>query len=102
MQDTWLAELTRILKPRGVLLLTIYGKAARTSLDEDGQKMLQINGFVHRRSRKLKGLAPDWYQTSWHSREYVVSRLSPRFSEIRYSEIPDGQQDIVVGRRASP
>lgn len=99
MQDVWLTELRRIMKPGGVLLITVYGMAAAKVLDAEGQRMLQIQGFVHRRSRKLRGLVPDWYQTSWHSREYVLARLSAWFGDIRYYVVPDGQQDVVVARK---
>ena len=98
MQDAWLAELRRVLQPGGALLLTVYGATASSGLDSDGKRMLQESGFVHRRSQKLKGLVPDWYQTSWHSREYIVERLAREFEDIRYYVIPDGLQDFVVGR----
>jgi ubiquinone/menaquinone biosynthesis C-methylase UbiE len=100
MQDIWLAELSRILKPGGVLLVTIYAKAASKGLDAEGQRTLQTQGFVHRRSQKLRGLVPDWYQTTWHSREYIVNRLSAWFGDIRYSVVPDGQQDVIAARKA--
>jgi ubiquinone/menaquinone biosynthesis C-methylase UbiE len=51
MQDIWLAELSRILKPGGVLLVTIYAKAASKGLDAEGQRTLQTQGFVHRHSK---------------------------------------------------
>jgi ubiquinone/menaquinone biosynthesis C-methylase UbiE len=100
MQDIWLAELNRILKPGGVLLLTVYGEAARKGLDAEAQKMLQTQGFVHRHSQKLRGLVPEWYQTTWHSREYIVNRLSAWFGDIRYCVVPDGQQDVITARKA--
>jgi SAM-dependent methyltransferase len=100
MQDLWIGELRRILKPGGVLVLTVHGKNAAEGLDDDGQKTLHATGFVHRRSRKLKGLVPDWYQTTWHSREYIVARLSQCFGDVRYYEVPDGWQDVVAGRKS--
>ncbi|MBZ5594526.1 MAG: class I SAM-dependent methyltransferase [Acidobacteriia bacterium] len=99
MQDIWLAELSRILKPGGVLLLTVYGTAATKGLDAEGQRTLRDHGFVHKRSQKLKGLVPDWYQTSWHSREYILDRLSAGFEDVRYRVIPDGLQDVVVATK---
>jgi SAM-dependent methyltransferase len=99
MQDLWLAELNRVLKPGGVLLLTIYGASAIATLDAEEQRTLRTGGFVHKRSQKLKGLVPDWYQTTWHSREYMVERLSAAFEDIRYREVPDGVQDIIVARK---
>jgi SAM-dependent methyltransferase len=101
MQDIWLAELSRILRPGGVLLLTIYGEASRKGLDSEGQSVLQAKGFLHRRSQKLRGLVPDWYQTTWHTRKYIVNRLSAWFGDVRYFAVPDGAQDVVGARKAS-
>ena len=99
MQDLWIQELNRILKPGGVLLLTIYGKGATDGLDEEGHRALQAGGFLHRRSQKLRGIVPDWYHTTLHSREYMVERLSRWFGDVRYQVVADGLQDIVAGRK---
>jgi SAM-dependent methyltransferase len=99
MQGLWLSELRRILKPGGVLLFTIYGASAIATLDAEDQRVLQTRGFVHKRSQKLKGLVPDWYQTSWHSREYILNRLSADFEDVRYRVVPDGLQDVVIARK---
>ena len=102
LQDAWLAELDRVLIPGGVLFITVHGDAAAQSLDPSGRETLRTRGFVHQRSRKLRGLMPDWYQTTWHSKDYIVSRLSARFTDIRYHVVPDGMQDIVVARKTVP
>lgn len=99
MQDSWLAELSRLLAPGGVLLLTVHGDRAADALDPDGRATLQTSGFVHRRSRKLKGMVPDWYQTTWHSREYIERRLATWFDDIRYEALPGGMQAIVLARQ---
>jgi ubiquinone/menaquinone biosynthesis C-methylase UbiE len=101
MQDMWLPELKRILKPGGLLLVTIHGKAATKGLDREGERVLRTRGFVHRRSQKLRGLVPDWYQTSWHSREYIVNRLSEYFGDVHYHVVSGGSQDVVMARRAA-
>lgn len=100
MQDLWLKELSRVLKPGGVLLLTIYGTVATQILDVREQQRLQADGFIHKRSEKLKGFVPDWYQTSWHSSTYMIDRLEKAFREVRYCPVPDGIQDIVMARKA--
>jgi ubiquinone/menaquinone biosynthesis C-methylase UbiE len=99
MQNSWLVELKRILKPGGVLLLTVFGTAAAKHLDLEGKKRLMEVGFVHRRSKKLKGIVPDWYQTSWHSQEYIRNLLSRGFVDIQFRVIPDGLQDFVLARK---
>ena len=101
MQDLWLAELSRVLKPGGVLLLSVHGEEAAKELDGEGRETLERAGFLHRRSRKLKGMVPDWYQTTWHSREYIIERLSRWFDEMRYDVVPDGLQDFVLGKKLS-
>ena len=53
---------------------------------------------MHQRSRKLSGIVPDWYNTSWHSRAYIVARLDAMFSDVRYTVVPDGIQDLVAAR----
>jgi len=98
MQDLWLAELSRLLVPGGVVLLTVHSDLAVKVLDAAGRAALRTAGFVHRRSRKLRGIVPDWYHTTFHSRDYIVQRLAPRFEDVRYETVPDGIQAIVMAR----
>jgi SAM-dependent methyltransferase len=100
MQDLWLAELSRVLKPAGVLLLTFHGPSAARNLDVTGQTTLGATGFLHRTSTKLKGMVPDWYQTSWHSPEYIVRRMAIWFDDVFYEPVPDGLQDFVIAKGA--
>jgi SAM-dependent methyltransferase len=98
MQDLWLAELSRLLAPGGVVLLTVHSDLAARVLDDPGRAALQAGGFLHRRSRKLRGIVPDWYHTTFHSGDYIVQRLTPWFEDIRYETVPDGIQAIVMAR----
>ena len=98
MQDLWLAELGRLLAPGGVVLLTVHSGLAAKVLDEEGWAALQTAGFVYRRSARLRGIVPDWYHTSFHSRDYIVRRLASRFEDVRYETVPDGPQAIVMAR----
>jgi len=98
MQDLWLAELSRLLAPRGVILLTVHNALAAEVLDAAGRAELLAAGFVHRRSRKLRGIVPDWYHTTFHTRDYLLRRLAGRFDEVRYETVPGGPQAIVMAR----
>jgi SAM-dependent methyltransferase len=101
-QDRWLAELARLLTPGGLLILTVHGLRASKVLDLQGLARLESTGFVHRRSRKLEGIVPDWYHTTWHSERYIVDRLSAQFEVVRYRDTAGGQQAFVMARRRLP
>ncbi len=98
LQNVWLAELRRILRPQGIIILTVHGRRAASTLNPQAATELVRNGFLHQRSGKLAGLVPDWYHTSWRSEEYIVGRLSALFADVHYTVIPDGIQDLVSAR----
>lgn len=99
MQDMWLLELRRVLNPGGILLLTVHGeRAANALLDSDGWNTLRAVGLVHRTTRKLTGIVPEWYNTTWHSQQYIVARLRLLFNDVRYTVVPEGKQDIVLAK----
>lgn len=97
MQDMWLLELRRVLRPEGILLLTVHGeRAANGCLNAEGLKTLRTEGLVHRTTRKLSGIVPEWYNTTWHSQQYIVGRLRSLFTDVRYTVVPESMQDIVL------
>jgi SAM-dependent methyltransferase len=98
MQDAWLRELRRILKPGRLLILTVHGRNATRHVTPEDLKTLNTVGFLHKKSRKLAGIVPEWYHTTWHSRDYIVNRVSRWFQIASYCEIPDGLQDVLVCR----
>jgi SAM-dependent methyltransferase len=79
----WLEELRRVAAPGGVLLITVNG-------------LVGDQGFVFERSYE-KGLFPDWYQNSYHSKEYVFTNFGKYFEVLDY--FPQGlnaHQDVIV------
>jgi SAM-dependent methyltransferase len=100
-QDLWLGELRRILKPGGLLVISVHGRAAARLLREDERAILASEGLIHKRTRKLKGILPDWYNTTWHSQDFVVGTLSRFFVDVRYVEIVDGNQDLILARASA-
>ena len=98
-QLLWLAELHRIIKPGGVLLLSLHGKMAWNGLAEEDLAILRQKGFLFKTSSKLKGIVPDWYHTAYHSQEYVMRSYSSLFTTLAYIEAGLGYQDLVILQR---
>jgi ubiquinone/menaquinone biosynthesis C-methylase UbiE len=96
MQDAWLAELRRVIKPNGILIITVHGRNAAECLPDGDREVLASRGFLHKQSRKLRGFVPDWYQTTWHTQRYVLKKLTDLFGKAEYVEISDGIQDCVI------
>lgn len=97
-QDLWLQELRRLLRPGGLLFITVHGTNAAKNLDQGSVNTLTSVGFVHRRSKKLRGILPEWYNTTWHSRAYIMKKLSISYADVKYVEMKDGRQDIVLAK----
>lgn len=103
MQDAWLNEIARLLKPGGLLLATTHGELATASCSEKELSLMQTRGFVFRKESarriKLDGL-PEFYQTSFHSKRYVLEHWSKVLDVVSY--VPGGiqqHQDVVVLRQ---
>jgi 2-polyprenyl-3-methyl-5-hydroxy-6-metoxy-1,4-benzoquinol methylase len=104
-QNVWLAELARILKPHGTLVTTIHGRFTLASCTANELKELNDRGIMYRIGRKgrfkLDGL-PDFYQTTFHTREYIARVWSRFFEVVDHIEGGlGGSHDLVVLRRRS-
>jgi SAM-dependent methyltransferase len=96
MQDAWLNELKRVLRPGGILIITVHGLNARKGLSGEDLRTLLLAGILNKSSRRLGSMVPGWYNTSWHTEPYIVGRLKRWFPDVEYVPIPDGLQDFVV------
>jgi len=100
-QREWLKELYRILKPGGLLMLSLHGEASWKELPEEDVTHLRRHGFLFKRSSKLRGIVPEWYHTAFHSREYATKMISEKFGVLAYLDQGLGYQDLVIVERAS-
>lgn len=121
VQDAWLADIHRVLRPGGVALLTTHGPYAygeyhsgrivTNTKDCTARLMthgaLEAEGFVHEpyvvtrlNARDFPGV-DDTFGVAFHSPAYVREHWKPWFEvvEVMPRQMLD-LQDLVVGRRA--
>jgi SAM-dependent methyltransferase len=101
MQFAWLQELQRIVKPGGHVLLTAHGEGLfrRHIKDPEALARFESSGFHYVRFGDTDGL-PAFYQTAFHSDEYL-RREWGRYFEVIVVESRGiaNNQDLVLCKR---
>lgn len=103
LQNEWLQELMRLVKPGGILITTVHGAFCTKHCTAEEVAMLQEVGIVFRVDHvglfKLDGL-PDFYQTTFHTKEYVIREWEKFGTVEKYLEGGvDNHQDLIVLRK---
>jgi SAM-dependent methyltransferase len=100
----WLSELRRALRPGGILLVSFHGSRAVDSaaLSPQERQTLRTRGVLVKRSRKLRGLHPDWYQTTFFEPRWLVERTES-FGFVKSRHLPEsfGFQDALIAQASS-
>jgi SAM-dependent methyltransferase len=100
LQFLWLEELKRVMKPGGVLLLSVHGRGAWENYSKEFVNGMEIKGFVFKQTPRWNGVFPKRYQTAYHTEQYVRDNFKKYFKVVDY--IPRGinnHQDLVVLRK---
>jgi SAM-dependent methyltransferase len=109
-QDSWLAELSRVVSPGGHLALSVAGMHAFQGLVQsyldwpadpsDIQRVMREDGFLYIADDVWTGTTfPDFYHSAFHSPDYVIRHWAKYFSVLGYfPRAALGFQDIVLLR----
>jgi SAM-dependent methyltransferase len=96
MQFAWLKDINRVLKVRGEAVMTTHSFGPPRN--RKGERLI-AHGFHHGGGKGAEGL-PDFYQTSYHTREYIERYWSKFISVEAFVEKGiNRDQNLVVCRR---
>jgi SAM-dependent methyltransferase len=104
LQLAWLQELRRIARPGAILIISVHGERLARAIPRLAEREIDDAGvvFVEGATGMLKpdGL-PDFYQNSFHTRDYVLREWSKYFEVLEYREraINDHQDAVLLRRR---
>jgi SAM-dependent methyltransferase len=100
LQLEWLAELRRITRPGGIVVLSTQGGALiRRHLSPEDDRRFDEKGFHYFPYGSTEGL-PEYYQAAWHDRAYIDRVWSEFFDIIGHT--PGGiagHQDLILCRK---
>jgi len=111
MQDDWLAELQRLVRPGGLIVLSVQGDSAfarmsaswGSSRAAERRRVLESDGLLYITEDEVGSAFPDFYRSTFHATWYVFAHWAQRFPIRAY--YPRGAlsfQDVVVLERTGP
>jgi len=99
-QFSWLEELHRIASHGATIILTIHGEWVSRHLHAEEMRVLDEKGFYFRvrdTGRWKKDGLPDFYQDTYHRKDYVLENFSKFFHIEKYVERGfNDKQDLVL------
>lgn len=99
MQFAWLAELQRLAKPGGFLLISVNGRHHHQRAAPEVQARIASGFYFDGRVRVTAGL-PDFYRDAFHTRQYVEREWSRFFEIVSYEETrQESHQDLILCRK---
>ncbi len=100
-QEHWIPEFTRLLRPGGLLIVTVHGEtaAAQAGIRWADLPGIAETGVSFLESDKNADIHPDWYQTSFNHRPFTEQAFGQYFTSLMYVPGIFGFQDAMVCRK---
>jgi len=96
----WGAELARIARPGGIVLLTLHGEASFGGAGADGAARAREHGFAFVSDPTWKDTFPEWYGASFYTEAGARRRFAEHFEVVDYLPLGlAGGQDMIVLRK---
>lgn len=95
----WLEEIRRVLRPGGLLVLTLHGQGTHRALQPREVEFLKVHGFLFKRSSELTGILPEWYHTAFHAEHFARASVGKYLSVREYIPEGFGFHDVLIAER---
>jgi SAM-dependent methyltransferase len=97
LQRVWIEELVRLLRPGGLVLVTVHGTSYLDWMDADETRRFEAGGLVVREP----GLSGTSVCATFHPERYVRETLGKGLELLEYAPAPkrDPHQDAVLFRK---
>ena len=102
-QFAWLKELGRVAKPGAIIILSTHGDIfGQLFLSRLEYERLSKKGFLYTKAVEKGGVhgLPSFYQTTFHTRQYVENKWGKFFTLLLYAEHGAKHQDLIVMEKA--
>lgn len=100
MQFKWLAELKRIIKPGGHLLISFHGEFSTSQGPPELKNLVKKTGFYYVSEAPATSGLPDFYRNTYHTTDYIKERWGEYFEVITLLPRHIGHnQDLAVLRK---
>ena len=95
LERLWLAEIAKAMKPGGIMALTFHGPGFQRFIPPQQQREFSDTGFMYTNLGLTPGL-PEFYQTSFHSLDYIRREWAAYGQVLEVVEYGLGGQDVAL------